>query len=106
MEIDIETFRMVLFVVAALAVIFRIWAQSGYKATPFWDKETGKFQLNVVGIIVAGVITAVPIINAVPVDGDFTYTILTTFMTVYGVPAVVDKVGTAVLPSPQEEQVA
>jgi len=93
----------VLYIVALVAIVFRIYAQAGYKLTPFYDKETGKFQLNIIGIIIAGFITAIPVINATPLTGDLVYTVLVVFMTVYGVPAVVDKFGTIITPTPTSE---
>jgi fluoride ion exporter CrcB/FEX len=93
-----------LYIVGILAILFRLWAQSGWDWKPMFY-EGGKFQLNIVGTVLIGFITAYPVIQAIPLNQEPVILILTTFMTIYGTPAVVDKLLTRspIGNSPQEE---
>lgn len=99
MEITTE----ILYIVAVLAVIFRIWAQAGYGLLPFYKE--GKFQVNIVGIVVLGLLTAIPVVNTMVIVGQDPITVIvTTFMTVYAVPQIADKLGTKLTPNPEEPE--
>lgn len=95
MEVTVE----ILYLVAIVAVIFRIWAQAGYGLVPFY--KDGKFQLNVIGIIITGFATAVPVVQSIVIVPDPWVSISTTFFTVAGVPTFIDKVVTKVTPTPE-----
>ena len=97
---DASQIAIVLYVVALLAVIARLFKNAGWKLAPAIN-EQGKFQLNFVFIIVTGFVAAVPIISAVSTADPIT-AIVTVFTAVYGTPTVIDAGVTAVVPTKPE----
>jgi hypothetical protein len=93
----------VAYLIVLLAVIARLFASAGWKLTPAIDEKTGKFQLNVIFIVLVSFVSAVPVLQSINLVGDPVYVAITIFMAVYGAPAVVDKVGTAITPTPVTE---
>lgn len=93
----------VAYLIVLLAVIARLFASAGWKLTPAIDEKTGKFQLNVIFIVLVSFVSAVPVLQSINLAGDPVYVAITIFMAVYGVPSVVDKVGTAITPTPVTE---
>ena len=96
----------VAYLLILLAVIARLFASAGWKLTPAIDEKTGKFQVNVIFIILIGFVTAIPVLNTVNLNGDPVYVAITIFLSVYGAPAVIDKVGTAITPTPVSDEKA
>lgn len=96
----------VAYLIVLLAVIARLFASAGWKLTPAIDEKTGKFQLNVIFIVLVGFVSAVPVVQSINLAGDPVYVAITIFMAVYGAPAVIDKVGTAITPTPVAEDQA
>jgi hypothetical protein len=86
------------YAVNVIAVIARLWRSEGWARFPGFD-ENGKFQINVIGIIVTGVLGSLTILDTV----DFTTAVTlqsqllllwVIFSGVYGTPASLDFIGT------------
>lgn len=92
--------------VVFLAVLARLLASNGWEWKPAFYPD-GKFQLNSILIIITGFLAAIPILDTVDVTGldpVMTFAALfTIFMSVYGTPAVIDKVVSAVTPATEDE---
>ena len=88
---DTQMLYIILIIIAILAVLYRIWVNDGYSFKPFFD-ETGKFQMAIIGNIIAGLIVAIPIIDATSLIGDPIMIVLGLFFTVAGIPGVVEHI--------------
>jgi hypothetical protein len=86
-----DALYLILVLVAILAIIYKLWVQDGYSFKPMFD-DTGKFQFNVIGSIIASLVVAIPVINATPLIGDPVYVILTVFFTVAGIPMAIEHI--------------
>lgn len=91
--------QILVYLTVLMAVIARLFASAGWKITPAVD-ENGKFQLNVIFIIITGFMAAIPVVQSLNLLGDPIYILITAFTAVYGTPAFLDKVGTVVTPTP------
>ena len=90
------------YIPVVLGVVARIFASAGWKLTPAWNN--GKFQVNIIPIILVGFLASVPILNSINVTGaDPVMAFITIFLAVYGAPAVLDKGLTSALPEPAKQ---
>lgn len=80
------------------AIFVRIIAMDGYSLRPFYND--GKFQLNIIGTIIAGAISAYGLMEASP---DLFASPFVAFMTVYLTPHLLDTVITKLMPTTVEE---
>jgi len=94
------------YLIVAIAVVARLLASNGWDWKPVIYPD-GHFQLNFVFIIVTGFLAAIPILESVDLTVTTLYAqifvLFTIFTAVYGTPAVIDKVGTYVAPTPEPE---
>jgi len=95
---DVMVLKALAIVVIFIAIVGRLWRSEGWARFPGFD-ENGKFQVNVIGIIITGVIGALPILDTLNFDAATTLYLQlallgTVFTGVYGTPASLDFIGT------------
>lgn len=94
----------IFYLVAAVGIIFKIYAQRGYDLKPMLY-EDGKFQLNVVFTVIAGFFATIPLINTIVAGAGVEpisqiYAAFAVLVTAYGAPELLDGIGTVVTPTP------
>jgi hypothetical protein len=89
----------ILWIVVILGIVARLLASDGWKLGPAF-MDNGKFQLNVIPIIIFGALAAAPILQTVDLNANLIYLIFTVFVAVYGTPSALDHIGNFILPTP------
>lgn len=83
----------IVYLIAVIAILVRIYVMDGYNFTPSKDNTQGKFQLNIALTVVFGLAAAIPVIAAMDLTGPAINVALAVFLGVYGAPSVLDRIG-------------
>ncbi|OEC87875.1 MULTISPECIES: hypothetical protein [Methanobacterium] len=104
---DIQILTILAYIVILIAVIARLFRSAGWNLTPAY--VNGKFQINVIPIIIMGFVASIPIMDTVNLIGAITLQaqialLFTIFTGVYGTTASLDYIGDLLTTTPPSNE--